>query len=154
VIVAVSYATEVTRPVDDTVATDAADVVHVTVAPLITVSFASFTVAVTVAVSASDEKLRLVGDTVIDEATWATVTAAVALTEPEVAVITAVPSATEVTRPADETVAIVVSDVAHVTVAPLISLPLSSLTTAVSVAVSPNDGNVSSVSDNSMLVAV
>jgi hypothetical protein len=46
VIVAVPFATEVTRPVEDTVATDAADVVHDTLAPLITLSFASFTVAV------------------------------------------------------------------------------------------------------------
>jgi hypothetical protein len=46
-IVVVPYATEVTRPVDDTVATAASDVAHVTVAPPATTpSFASVTVAV------------------------------------------------------------------------------------------------------------
>jgi len=63
-----------------------------------------------------------------------TVTEAVALSEPEVAVIVVVPSATEVTRPADETVATDAADVAHVTVAPLISLSLASLTVGVRVA--------------------
>ena len=54
------------------------------------------------------------------------------MSEPEVAVIVAVPSATEVTSPADEAVAMVVSDVAHETVAPAIVLSLASLTVAVS----------------------
>jgi hypothetical protein len=65
-----------------------------------------------------------------------TVTAAVALTEPEVAVIVAVPFATAVTNPADETVAAVVSDDAHVTVAPAIVLSFASFTVAVIAAVS------------------
>ena len=67
-IVAVPSATEVTRPADDTVATVVSDVLHVTVAPGIVVLLASFTVAVSVAVSPSEAKLPLVGDTVIDEA--------------------------------------------------------------------------------------
>jgi hypothetical protein len=61
-----------------------------------------------------------------------TVTEAVALTEPEVAVITAVPSATEVTRPEEDTVATDAADVVHVTLAPLITLSFASLTVAVS----------------------
>jgi hypothetical protein len=69
VIVAVPSATAVTRPAVETVATDAADVVHVTVAPLISLSFASLTVGVSVAVSASDENVRLVGESVTDVAT-------------------------------------------------------------------------------------
>ena len=133
VIVAVPSATEVTNPVDDTVATDAADELHVTVTtPDITVPTASFTVAVRVAVSASEAKLRLVGDSVTDEATWATVTEAVALTEPDVAVIVAVPSATEVTRPVEDTVSTDAADVDHDTVAPLITLSFASFTVAVS----------------------
>ena len=68
VTVAEPSATAVTSPAEDTVATDAADVVHETVTPDITFPPESFTVAVTVAVSASDEKLTVVGDTVIDEA--------------------------------------------------------------------------------------
>jgi len=53
----------------------------------------------------------------------ATVTAAVALTEPDVAVIVAVPSATEVTEPDDETVATEVADDDHDTLAPLMVAP-------------------------------
>ena len=69
VIVAVPSATEVTNPADDTVATDELDVAHVTVAPDITVPPASLTVAASVAVSANEAKLRLVGDRVTDDAT-------------------------------------------------------------------------------------
>jgi hypothetical protein len=46
------------------------------------------------------------------------VTDAVALPKPEAAVMVIVPSATAVTSPADETVAIDAADVVHVTVAP------------------------------------
>ena len=66
-----------------------------------------------------------------------TVTAAVALAAPEVAVIVAEPLATAVTVPEDETVATDAADVAHDTLAPLIVAPFWSLTVAVSVAVSP-----------------
>jgi hypothetical protein len=69
VIVAVPSATAVTRPSDDTVATDELDVVQVTVAPEITVPPASFTVAASVAVSANKENDRLVGDSVTLDAT-------------------------------------------------------------------------------------
>ena len=68
VTVAVPSATAVTSPAVETVVTDAADVVHETVTPDITFPPESFTVAVTVAVSPSEAKLTLVGDTVIDEA--------------------------------------------------------------------------------------
>ena len=61
-----------------------------------------------------------------------TVTDAVALSEPEVAVITALPSATEVTRPEEDTVATDAADVVHVTLAPLIALLFASFTIAVS----------------------
>jgi hypothetical protein len=44
------------------------DDAHVTVAPAIVLSFASFTVAVIVAVSLNTKKLRVVGDSVTDEA--------------------------------------------------------------------------------------
>ena len=74
VIVADPVATAVTSPADDTVATDAADVAHVTVAPEITVPPASFTVAASVAVSANEENERLVvefvdGDRVTEDTT-------------------------------------------------------------------------------------
>ena len=69
VIVAVLSATAVTRPSDETVATDELDVVHVTVAPDTTDPPASFTVAVSVAVSANEANDRLVGDRVTLDAT-------------------------------------------------------------------------------------
>ena len=77
-----------------------------------------------------------------------TVTAAVALSDPEVAVITAVPSATEVTRPAVETVATDAADVLHETVAPAIVLSLASFTVAVRVAVSPSEAKLTVVGDS------
>ena len=78
-----------------------------------------------------------------------TVTAAVALTELEVAVITAVPSATEVTRPAVETVATDAADELHVTVTtPDITVPTASFTVAVRVAVSPSEAKLTVVGDS------
>ena len=116
-------ATEVTRPVDDTVATPSADVAHVTVGLGIALLFASLTVATIVVVSPSDAKLRLVGDSVRDTAIWLTVTVAVVFTEPDVAVIVADPLAIAVTSPADDTVATDELVVVHVTVALLIVAP-------------------------------
>jgi len=62
-------------------------------------------------------------------------------TEPDVAVMVELPSATAVTSPADDTVATDELDVAHVTVAPLIVLSFASFTVGTSVVVSPNDAN-------------
>ena len=72
------------------------------------------------------------------------------LADPDVAVIVAVPSTTEVTRPADDTVATSAFDVAHVTVAPSIVSPFASVTVAVSWVVSASEANVSADSDNEM----
>ena len=69
VIVAVPSATEVTRPADETVATDAAEVAHDTLAPLIVEPFWSLTVAESCCVAPKDEKLRLVAESVIELAT-------------------------------------------------------------------------------------
>jgi len=60
------------------------------------------------------------------------VTEAVALTVPEVAVIVAVPVATDVTRPVDETVATDAAEVDHVKLLPLIVVPEASFAVAVS----------------------
>ena len=70
------------------------------------------------------------------------------LTDPEVAVIVAVPLATEVTVPVSDTVAIATSDEDHVTVGFEITLSPASLTVAVSCVVSPRALNVSDVSDS------
>ena len=68
-IVDVPFATAVTRPADETVATDELDVAQVTVAPEIVVPPASFTVGVSVAVAPIDASARLVGDSVTLDAT-------------------------------------------------------------------------------------
>ena len=148
-IIAVPFATEVTSPPPDgTVAMNEFDVAHMTVAPEITDPAASFTVAVSVAVSANEANERLVGDSVTEDVTRVTVVVAVALAEPLVAVIVAVPSATAVTSPADDTVATDELDVAHVTVAPEIVVPPASVTVGVSVAVAPIDANERLVGDS------
>ena len=59
----------VTKPPDETVATDAADVVHVTAAPGIVAPSASVTVGVSVAVAPIDLSDRLSGDRVTKDAT-------------------------------------------------------------------------------------
>jgi len=69
VIVADPFATEVTRPADETVATDELDVAHVTGALAIVAPFWSWTVADSWDVAPSEARLRLVTDSVIDVAT-------------------------------------------------------------------------------------
>ena len=83
----------------------------------------------------------------------ATVTAAVPFAEPDVAVIVAVPSATEVTRPEEETVATDADEVAHDTLAPDIVAPFWSLTVAESWEVSPSDEKLKEVADSVIDVA-
>ena len=68
-----------------------------------------------------------------------TVAVAVLLTEPDVAVIVAVPFAIAVTSPADETVAFVASEDAQVTVGLAIVLLFASFTVGTSVVVSTNE---------------
>ena len=76
------------------------------------------------------------------------------LTEPEVAVIIAVPFATEVTSPPpDVTVAMDEFDVAQVTGAPEITDPPASFTVTTSVAVSANEENDRLVGDSVTLDA-
>jgi hypothetical protein len=67
--VAVPFATEVTRPVDDTVTTAASDVAHVTVALAIVAPFWSLTVADSWDISPCEEKLKVVADSMIEVAT-------------------------------------------------------------------------------------
>ena len=77
-----------------------------------------------------------------------TVTDAVALADPDVAVIVAVPSATEVTRPAVETVATPVAVEAQVTLAPTTADPAASVTVASNVAVSASEAKFTVVGDS------
>ena len=70
VIIVVPFPTEVTSPPPDvTVAMSELDAAHVIGAPDITVPPTSFTVAVTVTVSANEANERLVGDSVSEDAT-------------------------------------------------------------------------------------
>ena len=71
-----------------------------------------------------------------------TVTVAVLLAEPDVAVMVAVPLPFAVTSPADDTVAMVASEDAHVTVAPVIVLSLASFTVGTRDAVSANEAKL------------
>ena len=144
----VPFETATTKPVAVTVATLGVVATHVTVAPSMTLPAGSLTVATIDAVSPIDERVRELGDSSTLDVTCPTVTEAVAFTEPEVAMIITVPSATEVTRPAAETVATVVSDVAHVMVGLAIVLSFESLTVATSVVVSPTDVKVNVACDS------
>ena len=81
-------------------------------------------------------------------------TVAVALADPDVAVMVAVPSATAVTNPADETVATDELDVTQVTVAPEMMFPAASLTVATTVAVAPIELKVRLVGDSVIEAAV
>ena len=149
-IVAEPSATEVTSPAGETVTTLGVADVHVTVAPGITVPPASFTVAVSVAVSPIDTKESELGDNSMVPASGEIVTVPDPLAEPEVAVMVTEPSVTAVTSPVEETVAMVVADVDHATVAPEIAVPPASFTVAVNVTVSPTEDRVLVLGDTSM----
>ena len=77
---------------------------------------ASFTVAVTIAVSPTDVNVFDVGDSSTIAAAWLTVILAVAVALPVVAVIVAVPVAIAVTKPDEDTVAVDAFDVDQMTV--------------------------------------
>ena len=81
-------------------------------------------------------------------------TVTVALTDPDIAVMVAVPAATAVTNPAGETVATDELDVAHVTVGFEIVFPVASITVARRVAPSPADVKLRLVGDSVIEAAV
>ena len=144
----VPFETATTKPEAVTVATVGVVETHVTGAPGTTLPPGSLTVATIVAVSSIDERVREVGDSSTLDVTCPTVAEVAAFTEPEVAMIVAVPFKAAVTSPAAETVATVVSDDAQVTVGLAIVLSFASFTRAVSVAVSPNDTRIRVVGAN------
>jgi len=130
VIVAEPSPTAVINPVDETVAIPSSDEDQSIVTSAISLPPASVAVAVTVSVSPIAPSVRESRESSRVAAACATVIAAVALAEPEVAVTFAVPFVTAVTRPLDETVATDPADVVHDTLAPLIVAPFWSLTVA------------------------
>jgi hypothetical protein len=143
VIVTEPFETPVTRPVDDTVASPVLLLNQLTVRPVSTRLFAANTVAVSWTVR------PLIGPldwTVADagvtskRATGRARTVSVADPDlpPDVPVIVTVPERTVLTAPVLVTVAMLLSEVAHVTVAPVITAPLVLRTTALAVVPSPS----------------
>jgi len=134
VIVADPAATAVMTPAD-TVATEAALVDHVTTRSVTTVPLASFTVSVGVAVCEMT-RAKLGGDSVtLPTGIAVTVTVEDPLFPSAVAVIVAVPPATPVTTPDDDTVAVDALLVPHVIGRFVTTVPFSSFTVAVNVVV-------------------
>jgi hypothetical protein len=132
VIVAEPAATPVTTPLDDTVATPVLELDHVTARPVSTLLLASRVVAVSCVVCPT-LTLAEAGATLTDATgTSVTVTVAVPLFPSLVAVIVAEPAATPVTTPLDETVAIPVLELDHVTARPVSTLLFASRAVAVS----------------------
>lgn len=129
VMVALPAATAVIWPLALTVATPVLLLVHVTARPASTVPLVSLSVAVSCAVPPT---VRLVvdGETVTDATAAgdaaATVTCAVPLTPSLVAVMIAAPTATAVTIPLVDTVAMLVFEDDHVTARPVSTVPCAS----------------------------
>jgi hypothetical protein len=144
VIVAVPAATAVTTPLDETVATDAALELHVTVCPETGLPFPSTGVAVSACVPPTVSVAEL-GETftlaTVGGGGAGTVIVAVAVLPPLVAVMVAVPEPTAVTTaldaPLDETVATEPLLVLQATVWPLNGFPEASFTVAVRFVVAP-----------------
>ena len=142
-----------TSPEDETVATPVSDDDQSTVNSAIEFPPASVAVAVRVSVSPMTPNVSESRESSRVTATWVTVTAAVALAAPEVAVIVAEPLATAVTSPSVDTLATVVSDEVQVRIGPEILCPPASFASAVSRVVSPSEVKLRTVSDNSTLIA-
>ena len=139
VIVTALAATPVTSPVADTVAIAGFELVHVTTRPVSMLPAASSGVAVSCTV-APTSTTAVTGLTVTEAAgTRVTVTAAPPILPSLVAVIVADPAATPVPRPLAETVATAPLLVVQVTVRPVSTFPLASLSTAPSCCVAPTD---------------
>ena len=126
VIVTDPTATPVTRPLADTVASAAFELVHVTARPVSTFPTASLGVALSCVVAPTNT-VAVAGLTVTDATgTVDTETAAVPLCPSLVAVIVAAPTTTPVTKPLAETVATALLLVVQVTVRPVRRFPLAS----------------------------
>lgn len=152
VIVAVPLLIAVTKPDDDTLATDAPEEDHVTGAS-VTTTPPMVTVAEICCVSEKDEKERFDSDSSISCWICETVTATVAVADPADAVTVAEPSATAVISPEDETVATPASDDDQSITTPAIELPPASVAVAVMVSVSPRMPRVSESRESSRVAA-
>jgi hypothetical protein len=143
VIIAEPFETPVTRPVWDTVASSGWLLDHATARPVSTRLFAANTVAVSWTVRPLNGPLDWTvanAGVTSKRATVSARTVSVADPDlpPDVPVIVTVPARTVLTAPVLVTVATLLSEVAHVTVAPLITAPLVLRTTALAVVPSPS----------------
>ena len=114
----------------------ASDVDHVTV---LSVALSGATVAFKVVVSPSNNSIVILSRTIPLTGTGLTVTSQVAVLSPALAVIVTLPTLIALTTPLLSTVAIVASDVDHVTV---LSVALSGETVAVKVILSPSNNSI------------
>ncbi|MDE2781324.1 MAG: hypothetical protein OXK77_00055 [Gemmatimonadota bacterium] len=135
-------ATAVTRPAVSIDAIEGYPLDQATLGPRTGRPFESTTVAERVAVSPIAESVSSGGSTRIESATCDTVTAAVPVADPAVAVIDAVPLATAVTRPLASTVATAGAADVQPTVTLDMVLPFWSLTSALNRRVWPRDSSV------------
>jgi hypothetical protein len=135
VIVAVPAATPVTRPVEFTVATVGSLEPHVTTRPVSRPPIESFVVAVNCVVAVTRMPALAGETTTVLTGTSDTVIVLVPLFVSLVAVIVAVPGATAVTTPADDTVATAVLLEPHVTTRSVTTVPRLSFTVGVSATV-------------------
>ena len=131
-IVADPSAIAVRSPVGETVTTPVSDDDQSTVISAIALPPASAAFAMRVSVSPMTPSVTESRESVRVAGSWATVAVAVPVTEPDVAMIEALPLVTAVTSPEEETVATSGLEELQVTEMPVISVPLSSFTVAVS----------------------
>ena len=132
VIVAVPAVAAVTSPPEETVATLELLVAQVTVRPVRVLPLESLSIELSWLVEPV-ARLTVAGETVTDATgTNATVIVDVPVVPPDVAVIVAVPGAAAVTSPPEETVATLELFVAQVTVRPVSTFPLASLSVTAS----------------------
>jgi hypothetical protein len=150
---AVPAATAVTCPSTSTEAMASSSEVHVSLASWISVPSASSTDARTVAVAPGPPSVSDLGAISTDAGICVTVIVAVAVSAPDVAVITAVPLASAVTNPVAEMVATVASEEVQVTEAPFITEPFWSDTLADSCVVAPRAESETTVADRAIVVA-
>ena len=153
VIVAEPSDSAVTKPLSETIAIVVSDEDQATLNSARVLPPASSAVAVRVRVSPETLNVRESLDSARVIAICSIVTVAVALAEPEAAVIMADPLPAAVTRPSDDTVAIEEEEEDHDKLALPIVAPFWSSTVALRLEVSPSDENVRFVCDSVTVVA-
>ncbi len=146
VTVAVPFPTDVITPVS-AVTTSVSELVQLGSGSAMGAPPGSHAPTVRTAAAPSASNPTLSGDTAIESTRWSTVTSALPVTVPSVAVIRVVPGATPVTTPEPSTVATSVSSLAHANVAGATVNPLASCGSAASWTVPPSASIVSAAGE-------